>query len=114
MILPSGTWGHLVRRIRSSLLPASFSEVLKVYVIGITAFLEQKNCGERDFRRQTAAPDHAHLEEPFHFGHEGRGIRMHPRGPLAVNQFPVDGKLENPASRRNELKGLDLVLVFSQ
>lgn len=39
---------------------------------------------------------------------------MHPRGPLAVNQFPVDGKLENPASRRNELKGLDLVLVFSQ
>lgn len=39
---------------------------------------------------------------------------MHPRGPFAVDQLPVDGKLENPASRRNELKGLDLVLVPSQ
>lgn len=54
------------------------------------------------------------LHEPLGFLQEESRIRMHPRGPLAINQFPVDGELENSPAGGNEFKGFDLVFILAQ
>jgi len=84
-----------------------------VYVIRLFGLLEQKKCGEKEL-----SPPYrlnlSRLEVPLHFSQENDRIRVHSRGPFAINQFPVDGKLEDSASGGNEFKGFDLVLVLAQ
>jgi hypothetical protein len=79
---------------------------------GFTASLSKKSAAKGTFAALSA--ESSRLQEPFHLGHEGSGVRVNSRSLLAVDQFPVDGEFENSAAGGNELKGFNLVLVLAQ